>query len=202
MSGDTKDQDRREYFRVKNWMILNHQVIESLDDIPESDDFSLESSPRIKLLQQLSQLDSENQVYLNTLADKQNKVGGYLINLNKKIDFLTRFVLQSLDEEHQEMTEVDISGGGLRFLTNQNYKTGDLLKIELVLVPECVGIFAYGEVVESGEVSGEQLEIAVTFSKLTEADRDAIVKHVFKVQSQQLRHEKGNEITNTPTEQL
>lgn len=189
MNGDTNPQERREYFRIKNWMILNHQRIDSIDAIPETDNFTLDTTPRIELLQQLSQLNNENQTYISSLGSKQDPLGGYLINLNKKIDILTRFVLQSFDEEHQEMTEVDISGGGLRFSTKQGYQHNDFLKIELVLVPECVGILIYGQVVQCTKIK-KRFETAVIFSKIRESDRDAIVRHIFKIQSQQLRNEK------------
>lgn len=195
MSEKPSQTERREYFRIKNWLILNHESIESMESIPDIDDLATSESPRISLLHELNRLENENQAYLGSLTDKQSQLGNYLLNLNKKMELLTRFVVQSLDSDKSELTEVDISGGGLRFSSSQPYSIDQLMKIELVLVPECVGIVAYARVVDS-KPKGDQQEIALIFVKLKESDRDAIIKHVFKVQSKQLREDKQSPSEN------
>ncbi len=180
--------ERREYFRIKNWLILNYEVVDTIENVPEFSDLANEESPRITLLQELSRLEQENQGYLTSLKDKQSQLGNYLLNMNKKFELLTRFVIQSLTDSPQELTEVDISGGGIRFNTKTAQPIDQIVKVELVLVPECVGIVAYGRVVDCREQeSGEDYQMALVFIKLRESDRDAIVKHVFKIQSNQLR---------------
>lgn len=195
MSEKPTQTERREYFRIKNWLILNHESIDSMESIPDIDDLATSESPRISLLHELNRLENENQAYLGSLTDKQSQLGNYLLNLNKKMELLTRFVVQSLDSEKSELTEVDISGGGLRFSSSQPYSIDQLMKIELVLVPECVGIVAYARVVDT-KPKGDQQEIALIFVKLKESDRDAIIKHVFKVQSKQLREDKQSPSEN------
>ena len=190
MNQNENNQERREYFRIKNWIIINHDIIQSLDDAPAIEDLAQSSSPRINLLQELRRLENENQEYLGSLTEKQSQLGNYLLNLNKKMDLLTRFVVQSLEGDKNDLTEVDISGGGMRFSTSKNYPIDQLMKLELVLVPECVGIVAYGRVVDCKPTSdGKGNDVAIIFVKLREADRDAIIKHVFQVQSQQLRQD-------------
>jgi hypothetical protein len=188
MTGSNLHDERREYFRIKNWIIINHEIVESVEDETKGDQTMTQSSPRIKLLQELSQLENDNQSYLGSLSDKQSQLGNYLINMNKKMSLLTRFVIQSLNTERQDLTEVDISGGGMRFKTHKSHKIDELIKLEIVLVPECVGLIAYGRVVDSKPVEATDLnEIALIFVKLQESDREAIIKHVFTLQSQQLR---------------
>ena len=180
--------ERREYFRIKNWLILNYEVVDSVESTPEFSDLANEESPRITLLQELSRLEQENQGYLSSLKDKQSQLGNYLLNMNKKFELLTRFVIQSLTDSPQELTEVDISGGGIRFKTNTAQPIDQVVKVELVLVPECVGIVAYGRVVDCRKQDeGDGYDMAIVFIKLRESDRDAIVRHVFKIQSNQLR---------------
>ena len=193
MSDDQRQQERREYFRIKNWIILNYEVVDSLEVVPDFQSLIDDESPRITLLQELTRLENENQAYLKSLQEKQSQLGDYLLNMNKKFELLTRFVIQSLTENSQELTEVDISGGGIRFSTKTQHEIDTLIKMEIVLVPECVGIIAYGRVVDcqKAEDSGKH-NMAVVFVKLREADRDAIVKHVFKIQSRQLRQNAPN----------
>jgi hypothetical protein len=190
MSKPESGAERREYFRIKNWIIINHHIVDSISDESIENDLKHEQSARISLLQELTQLENDNENYLISLSDKQSQLGNYLININKKISLLTRFVIQSLNTDNQDLTEVDISGGGLRFKSHKANKIDQLLKLELVLIPECVGLIAYGRVVDCKPVEDTELfEIAVVFAKLREADRDAIIKHVFTLQSRQLRDE-------------
>ena len=193
MTDNQKHAERREYFRIKNWIIINFEPIDSIQDAPDLDGSGAKSSPRISLLQELSRLENENQAYLGSLTDKQSQLGNYLINMNKKMELLTRFVIESLSGDQNELREVDISGGGIRFKSLTPQPIDQLLTLEIVLVPECVGILAYGRVVDCKKLEDTpHHEIALVFVKLREADRDAIVKHVFKIQSEQLRSQKPN----------
>ncbi len=190
MSDSKTPSERREYFRIKNWIIINHERVESAQESALMNDSATQTSPRIALLQQLTQLENDNEAYLGSLTDKQSQLGNYLLNLNKKVDLLTRFVIQSLDNQLQDLTEVDISGGGIRFKTHEAFELEELVKLEIVLVPECVGFIAYGRVVDCNPVeSSDMHDIALIFVKLKESDRDAIIRHVFALQSQQLRQE-------------
>jgi len=190
-------QERREYFRIKNWIIINHELIPSLEDAPPIEDLAQSSSPKINLLHELNRLENENQAYLGSLAEKQSQLGNYLLNINRKIELLTQFVVQSLDTDAQELTEVDISGGGVRFTAQDSYELDQHVKIELVLVPECVGIVAYGRVVDCKPREQDTgYDLALIFVKLREAHRDAIIKHVFQVQSRQLRQDQGENEEN------
>ena len=190
MTEASKIDERREYFRIKNWIVINHEIVDSCEEIHKVGETMTQNSPRISLLQELSQLESDSQEYLNSLSVKQSQLGNYLISMNKKMSLITRFVIQSLNTDRQDLTEVDISGGGMRFKTHQHHKIDELMKLEIVLVPECIGMIAYGRIVDSNPVEDTDLfEVALIFVKLKEADREAIIKHVFNLQSQQLREE-------------
>lgn len=190
MSKTEINQERREYFRIKNWIIINHECVDSTQENTQLDEQMVRSTPRIKLLQELTKIGDDNQEYLGSLSDKHSQLGDYLINLNKKVELLTRFVIQSLDHDHQDLTEVDISGGGIRFKTHDSFEIDQLVKLEIVLVPECIGFIAYGRAVDCKPVENSDLfDVALIFVKLKESDREAIIKHVFSLQSKQLRSE-------------
>ncbi|MGX5201973.1 PilZ domain-containing protein [Aliikangiella sp. IMCC44632] len=201
MSQINSDKERREYFRIKNWIILNQLILESENQIGEQQQNLGVNSPRITLLQELSKLENENLSYLNSLNEKESQLGNYLINMDKKMSLITRFIIQSLDTTKNDLTEVDISGGGVRFNAKQACKIDDIMKIELVLLPECVGIAAFGRVVDVKPINDEEFEIALMFTKLKEADRDAIIKHVFQIQSKQLRNKSDSEKNSTESEE-
>jgi len=182
------DDERREYFRIKNWIILNHQSIDSLEEVSEQESLNDSTTSQVGLLQQLNQLTVESESYLSSLTDKQSQLGDCLVNLNKRVDLLTQFAIQLLNRDQQSLTEADISGGGLRFKSTQNYPIDQLIKLDIVLIPECLGVEACARVVYCVPFKEADLyEVALTFVKLSENDREAIIKHIFAIQSKQLR---------------
>ena len=181
-------EERRQYFRIRNWLIIKHDLVSDSDEEPPLGEQSPLGSPRITLLRELNRIDNENKNYLGSLTDKNSQLGSYLLNLNKKVELITQFMVQSLETEENELTEVDISGGGVRFTSNEARKIDQLIRMEIVLIPDCVGLIAIGRVVDCKPASAEgQFELAVIFVRLREKDRDAIIRHVFRVQSEQLR---------------
>jgi hypothetical protein len=192
-----KGEERREYFRIKNWIILDHEAIDSLDEINNDDAVIDHKASQMGILQQLNVLTKESEAYLNSLDDKQSQLGDSLINLNKRVDLLTQFAIQTLHRDQKNLTEVDISGGGLRFKSTENYPIDQLIKLDIVLIPECVAIEACARVVYCVPFEEAELyEVALTFVQLSESDRDAIIKHIFAIQSKQLREQDKESIEN------
>lgn len=168
---------------------MEYKGIDDSDNLPSVNELEYAASPRIGLLQQLAQVDMDNNAYLATLTDKQSLLGSFLKGLNRKVELLTRFVIESLESEKSELQEVDISGGGIRFTSHHAVKIDQHIRLEIVLVPECYGLICCARVVDMRPTDVEGIfEIACIFTRLRESDRDAIIRHVFNAQSRQLRH--------------
>lgn len=187
--GKTNDsQERREFFRITNQIIINTEVVEQVDDKFNLTNELAQESPSFNLLQKMHQLEKESLSIIENLTNNQGQIDEYVSQMNTKINLLTQFVAQTLKGENHELTEVDLSGGGLRFKSQQTLQIEQLLKIEMVLLPECVQLKAYGKIVFSQpHEDNYSHEIALEFVEISERDRDAIIKHIFDIQSKQIR---------------
>ncbi|MCS7215038.1 MAG: PilZ domain-containing protein [Thermodesulfovibrio sp.] len=111
--------------------------------------------------------------------------------INSKLDYLIN--LLTFKEEGFSClppTEVNISGGGMSFLSETLFNIGDILELKVVLeLPSPVALFLYGEVVKC-EKKDKYYRVAVKFINIEEDIRDYIIRFVFNRQRQLLRQKR------------
>lgn len=102
-----------------------------------------------------------------------------------------RYCLQS-EEKFKPIniaTTVDISGGGLCFLTNDPIEAGQILDVEINL-PERDPVFCQVKVVRLQQPDGKKLTTTKVFSSyldITETQRDRIVSYVLEKQRELIK---------------
>ena len=184
--------ERRRYFRIKNWLFLSYEIDENPLKSITSKNIEPQSSPRIQLLNELNNLEEDNLKFMASISSELNHVSQHITNMNKKIGLLTQYIIQSLDIEYNELLEVDLSAGGIRFISKTSLRSKQQVKMEIVIIPEYYGVITYAKVVSCTKLKdGSGYDIAFKFVKISDTDRDTIVRHIFKVQSKQLRTKKG-----------
>jgi len=183
--------ERRQYFRIKNRLFMGYELLDSDQGFSGSNEDNSKSLPFAHLLEELNALVKANNSHIESLNSQQQLTVEHLNNLNAKIAQLTQYMIQSLNLRYNDLLEVDLSGGGIRFNSDRSMVIGQKLKLELVLVPEYYYLVVYGEVVDCQPIDNG-FELGIVFDQIKEADRDAIIRHVFKSQSAQLRAEKQN----------
>lgn len=112
----------------------------------------------------------------------------------KKIDWVLELLLKGIVQvaphgiSMPQLTEVNISAGGVSFQSPRRFEEGDLLEIRLIL-PPFSPIQAKAEVIRSdaGSVSGE-FSIAVKFTDLSQDEQERLIRHILSVQARQLRN--------------
>lgn len=87
---------------------------------------------------------------------------------------------------------VNLSGGGLAFAAAEALAEGSVLALDLILLPGCRLIQAYGRVVDCRAgappcSAADQSCVAVDFLLIDEDDREALVRHVLRRQAENLR---------------
>ncbi len=113
--------------------------------------------------------------------------------VNNKLDFIIDQLMNRSQVQRPMDDVIEISGSGLKFLTDEPLSGGDVLRMEL-LVPES---FHYhmellAEVVRVEPVE-DQYRVAAGIVAIEEECRDAIVQAVFKKQRQEIRDKLENE---------
>lgn len=103
--------------------------------------------------------------------------------------------LEEFDLNYKKTYTVDLSGGGTRFNSNDNFKIGDKLKIKLNFITSGM----YKEFVIISEIVAKNklynhpgvYEYRVEFKNLQENDRDDIIKFIFEQERRIRKNDKG-----------
>ncbi len=119
-----------------------------------------------------------------------------LVSLNNKLDSLIRLLKKEKELEIEDLclkepTHVNISGAGIRFISDQPIKKGSFLKLQICipLFPSFV-IPVLGQVIWSRKKENAH-EIGVKFTAIHEDDRDALIHYIFIRQRRLIRKAKS-----------
>lgn len=192
VSSNNQGSERRQYFRIKNSLFMSYDVLVEGEPDSGPKELSTQSLRSMHLLKELNSMLEDNEIFATSLNEVENKSKAYAESLGKRITDITQYLVKTLGVEYSELLEVDLSGGGIRFETERPLEIGQELRLELVLVPEYYDLSTTGQIVDCQSLGASGLfQIAISFIDIHEADRDAIIRHVFKRQSQQLRSDKN-----------
>jgi len=119
----------------------------------------------------------------------------FLQTINAKLDMLISFINQDrLQSEFQETVEVvALSGGGLKFSSEKEFKPGDVLEIVLVLSQIPLRLAAAVGKIERSEIMNNRPVWVLEFTSIRESDTEAIVAFVFKEEREKIRGQKWGE---------
>jgi hypothetical protein len=181
--------ERRRYFRIDDDVILSFRAVEAAcmelrdEDDPQPDAFTLSTH--------LELLGLESRSLLRRIEREDPLLGDYLRLLEQKIDLIGRGLMsREADTSHNPARRVSLSASGLAFNASNGFTLGDTLELKLILPPSLVGLRAYGRVVQCRKGWAQDptdFHIAVDFVGLSERDRELLIRHIIKRQSQQLR---------------
>jgi hypothetical protein len=188
-------EERREYFRVKDFIPLRARKVETE-----------ESSELRRKIGCGTRLKKEDLDGLNLLIEKVAKKAQegdelflFLSLMDKKLDMIMEQLLagkKGHGEDNLNHEEVEISGSGMKFYPKERFEVGDLIAVDLFLpvfgVPK---IPILCQVVRAGEEHGKQRRhyVAVKFIDINEEDRELLIKYLFRKERERLRREREAE---------
>ncbi len=188
------NEDRREYFRV------NDSVRVSIRQVPEDQlDTLLQRMQQnftdgFTVMSSLIGISAEMAVSMRRIENSDPDVAAYLKALDRKIEVLGRaFISQESELLEEPAHPVNLSGGGMGILLNECYRPGQVLEIKMLLFPSFTGVLMYGTVVDCEPVderdrdSGYSYRMRLAFTHMREQDRDLLIRHVLRCQSNALR---------------
>ncbi len=126
---------------------------------------------------------------LEPKAEENPRLYEMLFDINQKLNILINHMAERSGFNIPEAREVNISAGGLRFVSEKPFPEGERLLIRTFLSTHGQVVRLKCEVLRSVERHGG-FEVAVKFIDLDEATREKIIKYIFVRQRQILRLEK------------
>jgi len=111
--------------------------------------------------------------------------------INNKLNFVIERLVNGSSEARSPGDAIEISGSGLKFITDESLSPGSLLRMNLLL-PESFHfeMELLAEVVRVDR-EGDRYLVASDIVAIDEDYRDAIIQAVFKKQRQEIRNERN-----------
>lgn len=110
-----------------------------------------------------------------------------------KVDWLLETIVKQLAKMHPEgiaiaqVCDVTLSGGGIGFLSPQNFAVDAILSMKIVL-PPFTPIHTAARVIRSTQTKdGIQYEIATEFVQLSPDNQEHLIRHIIQTQAERLR---------------
>jgi len=188
---ENKGSERREFFRIKDEVILSMTKIDSHHNLN-----NLKNNHTSFLLgSAISALDLEAQAVFNRIKRSNPEVSQYFEVINKKINLISDHLLNtSPDNADQRKSEVDLSASGIAIeSTDEKFQTNDNILIKLLLLPERKGIICVGKVIRIKTIN-DRRTLCIDFSEISEPDRELIVKHTISRQLEQARNKHDHDL--------
>ncbi len=191
--------DQREFFRIDDLVFIeltpiNNNDVERLkvsikehthyDDNKETKQLQTLQTAFSHLTDQINQQDREIARALRLLDDKINIIA-------------QSFQRQKNSSDNRNIVKANLSGGGIAFLSAEEYPTKSAIEIRLDLRTSATVIHAIANVVGCNKRYGAPKEtpyyLRLVFSHMSEYDRNSLIKHTLARQAESLRTAQGSD---------
>lgn len=141
-----------------------------------------EGTQRFRLLSELEAMQAESQTMLASLTRRDPELSRFLRLMDRKIRLVAEACVDHDEVPLPEQeTEVNLSAGGVSFLSPSEQKPGGYLSIRLLLLPERAGLLLKSRILRCAPSDG-QWQIHCEFLHVNEADRAVITRHLLQAE--------------------
>lgn len=177
------DDDRREYLRVDDSVILKYKIIPKNEISTFLNKLSSQILDKFSVAASFSAKKQELRPLLTRIQTNSPDVARYLDEIQNQIFQLSQLLmLHEVDNTDEYAQQVSLSAGGVGFFSRQKLPVGSVLEMRILLVASCVGIVNCAEVIRSEPAKQAEGDYpfwtAVEFRQIRGSDRDMLVKHV------------------------
>lgn len=170
------DDDTQQYFRIDDTAYL--AVAPYVADKPAIADY-FPQLHQIAVRKEFETVDAQLLEFLDRVKDAATRK---LLGLfNEKLDLMSRYLhIHDIQEQHLESQSINIGENGVTAHLKQSVQPGQELALAIIFTPSYLSLFCRARVASLAENGQVQLE----FTELPESQRQALTRHMFKVQAQ------------------
>lgn len=188
-SHSVEPDERREWIRIEDRVLMEYRLVteggisvpvDMSHATPESITAAV-SKPTLDLLARSNE----------TLVDSA------VLPWIQKVDYLLEVILNALVVSQPSSVtmarpmDVNLSGGGIGFVSPREFTSGDRLAIKLILPPFTL-IQTFAKVIRAvPEPDGQGYAIATEFVDLKADDQEHVIRHILQAQAERLRARRG-----------
>jgi len=183
--------ERRNFFRIDDSVSMSYHPVPEEEVEDRLRRMESEVAGNFTVMSSLSSINQNMAGILHRIEKDTPDVADYLKAINQKIEVLGRALLSADTELTEKPAQpVNLSASGLAFYSEEPIEPGLVLELRLLL-PSFTGIITYGEVIGCDRVENEAPGFPyfsrINFLHMREKDRDLLIRHVIKRQSDMLR---------------
>lgn len=177
--------ERREWLRIDDRVLLEYRLITDPEDAP---------TPGLLPASNQAIAAAIHKPAVDFFAQQgEHLVHSPLLPWMMKVDWLLEVIVKTLAQMHPsgipiaQVADVNLSGGGISFLSPRNFAVGDKLSLKVVL-PPFTPIHTTAQVIRSMPAKDKPgHDIATEFVGLTPNDQDHLIRHILQAQAERLR---------------
>ena len=187
------NEERREHFRINDSLFIQYKVIdqETAEQLGQQL-INIEHGETNQHQVQLLSLQTAFTLVTDQINHYDREVARALRLLNEKINLIERSINKPDPTQiPSQKRDVNLSGGGLGLLTEQQLQTKSAVSVQIELRSSGVTIQAVASTIFCTKVQPENNEtpyyLRLAFTKMNEQDRDLLIKHILFRQAEELR---------------
>ena len=193
MSQYNNNNERRQYYRIDDTAIFSYRVIDEAHqaDMETTDlDDSKNASSAFQVLEMFAQMNQHMNATLGRISETSSDVASYLKSLDNKIELLAQMCIFHDNQTGLEpRRQINLSAGGLAFGSDEKLKQGTRLAMDMILTTDLLCLHLTGRVIQVSEQKHGDYpyRVSVGFTDITDVEEDQIIRHIMRLQSEQLR---------------
>ncbi|MCU7800404.1 MAG: hypothetical protein KZQ70_09715 [gamma proteobacterium symbiont of Lucinoma myriamae] len=190
MSSNNVVNERRQYYRIDDSAIFSYQIIKKGRDEDDKLKADKKVSAAFEMIELFSQMNQQMSVALGRINENSADIATYLKGLDKKVELLAQMYLFKENESNLEPhRQINLGAGGLAFGSDEKLKQGTLIAMDMILSTDLLCLHLTDRVIQiSNDKDGDfPYRISVGFTDILESAIDQIIKHIMRLQSEQLR---------------
>jgi len=185
--------DRREFFRINDTVVVDYKTVqkENISSVAHriaqstDDDEGNEKA-------QLRAIQTAFSHTLDQINHQDRDIARALRMLDEKINLVSQAIQRYHNPiSHDDLTEANLSGGGLSFMIAEPVEVKDYVEIYMQLLPTANTIHALASVISCEKILSAPPEkpyhLRMVFTHMDDQDRNLLVKHTLNRQAEMLR---------------
>lgn len=171
--------ERRRFYRIEDIVGLKTRVIDKENHKQELDRF-WNDQHQFSIRNEFNYKLDQHQADLQKIKTKMPELGRYLSVLQEQLDLLTEKMIDNEDDFTSDEKTVNLSAQGISFIASEKVQTGDIVELNLLLLPSQHKVVVFAKVIECRQIEKDtdKYNIALDFEHIHDADRELLVKHV------------------------
>ncbi|MDH4186510.1 MAG: PilZ domain-containing protein [Nitrospira sp.] len=184
-SNTVPNDDRREWLRIDDRVLLEYRLLTDSED---------ETAPGSLPVTHQAIVEAIHKPTLDYFAQQGEQLAhSPLLPWMMKVDWLLEVIIKTLAQMHPggvpiaQVADVNLSGGGISFVSQRQFAVGDKLSLKVVL-PPFMPIQATALVIRSMPATERAgYDIATEFITLSPNDQEVLIRHILFTQAERIR---------------